>query len=361
MGVEFSGGIDSSAVAGALVRERSPVALFSGSFASPVLDGGRYDELAFRAWAHADRRFDCHEVPAELSLSEEAVRRSFQLHRAPLAGAMTLIRLMLYDAAVSAGVTSLFDGVDGDATVIPATDRLLQLARTLQLQELGLDLVATVRRHGRAGAAFAAHSMIQPLRYLLSTRRRTIPDYVRASPVKRSALEGSGLLAAIDAGSIGDVRTSHVSSIRDGLLAAGLESTASFGAALGLEVLHPFADKRLIEFAVSLPAKQLYRHADTRYIERVSLSGLAPASVMMRGSKGAMPPTYARKYMSLLRADELVAEGGGPIADLVDPDRLESAWQAWQKDSGITAAWALLPLVITARWLESYAGSQAGH
>jgi asparagine synthase (glutamine-hydrolysing) len=276
---------------------------------------------------------------------------------------MTLVRLMLYDAAASEGVETMFDGVDGDATVIPATDRLLQLARSLRLGELGSDVVGAVWRHGRAGASFTLHSLIAPLRERVSMMRGRLPSYIADSPVRTDVLRRTGVLDAIEsaAGPIGDVRSGHISSIRDGLLAAGLESTAALGASVGLEVRHPFADRRLIELAVAMPAKQLYRKGETRYIERIALTGFAPRDVMFRGSKGGLPPAYARKYLRLLNIDEIVRDGGGVVGDLVDPNKLARIWESWRTDSGIAQGWALLPLAVTARWIAGMDERQAGH
>ena len=54
-----------------------------------------------------------------------------------------------------------------------------------------------------------------------------------------------------------------------------------------MEARHPFLDRRLVEFMLSIPQDQLYRDGQTKYILRNAMKGILPESVRMRRDKAA--------------------------------------------------------------------------
>jgi asparagine synthase (glutamine-hydrolysing) len=71
-----------------------------------------------------------------------------------------------------------------------------------------------------------------------------------------------------------------------------------YSAGYGLEYRHPFLDRRVIEFAVSLPQEQLRRGPETKYILRRSMRNLLPERIRTRISKAF----YCHPFERAIRA-----------------------------------------------------------
>ncbi len=76
-----------------------------------------------------------------------------------------------------------------------------------------------------------------------------------------------------------------------------LEQVDLQAAACSIEVRHPFMDKRLIEFCMSLPSTQRLQSGWSRLIMRRALEGLLPKSVQWRGGKTNMTPSFQQGLM----------------------------------------------------------------
>lgn len=70
-----------------------------------------------------------------------------------------------------------------------------------------------------------------------------------------------------------------------------VERTASW---YGLEERHPFADRRLIEYAFVLPQSQRFDSPFTKVVLRNALSGLLPESIRLRRSKADFSHVFAK-------------------------------------------------------------------
>lgn len=92
-----------------------------------------------------------------------------------------------------------------------------------------------------------------------------------------------------------------------------------------LEVRTPFLDKRVVEFAFSLPAEAKLQKGSGKHILRETFGHLLPTTVMTRNKKGFEVP-----LLELLR---------GPLTPLVDAtfkkDLVESAGLDWKATSGV--------------------------
>jgi asparagine synthetase B (glutamine-hydrolysing) len=77
-------------------------------------------------------------------------------------------------------------------------------------------------------------------------------------------------------------------------LTTALEITSHYAAAHGIEVRHPFLDRRLIELCLALPSRLSLRDGWTRYILRAALADVLPSEVANRAGKAWMTDTFAR-------------------------------------------------------------------
>ncbi len=80
-----------------------------------------------------------------------------------------------------------------------------------------------------------------------------------------------------------------------------LELNDYYAAAHSLEVRHPFMDKRLVAFCLSLPPAQRLGQGWTRLILRRALRGLVPESTRWRAGKAYYTPNFARGLFDLDR------------------------------------------------------------
>ena len=69
------------------------------------------------------------------------------------------------------------------------------------------------------------------------------------------------------------------------LSAVGLVSRASFRTRGGIELSHPYLDRRLVEFLQAIPHEQRIRPGETRSLMRRALRGLVPEKVLNRKTK----------------------------------------------------------------------------
>ncbi len=82
-------------------------------------------------------------------------------------------------------------------------------------------------------------------------------------------------------------------------LARLLELFDHYAAAHGVELRHPFLDKRLVEFCLALPSDQSFQGGWTRMILRRALRGLLPEAVRWRNGKAHYTPNFARGLFDL--------------------------------------------------------------
>jgi asparagine synthetase B (glutamine-hydrolysing) len=71
------------------------------------------------------------------------------------------------------------------------------------------------------------------------------------------------------------------------LTAEDCVTEAFYAGRYGLELRHPYRDRRLVEYVLSLPAYQLYRHGKYKHVLRTAMQGILPESVRAR----AIPTT----------------------------------------------------------------------
>jgi asparagine synthase (glutamine-hydrolysing) len=119
------------------------------------------------------------------------------------------------------------------------------------------------------------------------------------------------------------------------------------------EVRLPFLDRRIAEYALSLPAEFLYRDGVTKAILRESVTGIVPAEVLVRRDKVGYEPPQGRwfsepRFMSLISEtllDRRARARGWYATDTIEAD-LEAG--RWRDPAGI---WRALNLEL---WLQAF-------
>jgi asparagine synthase (glutamine-hydrolysing) len=81
------------------------------------------------------------------------------------------------------------------------------------------------------------------------------------------------------------VRRMQVSLLEFGHLQYRMESWAAHGAALGLTYTFPLLDRRIMEFALSLPGRMFFRDGWKRWLYRTAMEGILPDVVRWNPKK----------------------------------------------------------------------------
>jgi len=121
------------------------------------------------------------------------------------------------------------------------------------------------------------------------------------------------------------------------------------------EVRLPFLDRRVAEFALSLPAGLLYRDGETKAVLRAALRDVVPARVLARREKVGFEPPQARWLQDpamIARATDVLLDDGARTAGLVDRAALAADARAgrWRDHAGL---WRVLNLELWLRGLEA--------
>jgi len=124
----------------------------------------------------------------------------------------------------------------------------------------------------------------------------------------------------------------------------------------GLEARHPFLDRRLAEFLLSVPSAQLFWAGRYKWLLRRAMNGILPDVVRLRRDK-----TYFGSYMDLgLREKEVIQIGAlleAPMIgelDIVNGHRLLVAYKEYctgKKDITVDYLWYSITLEL---WLRQY-------
>jgi len=84
----------------------------------------------------------------------------------------------------------------------------------------------------------------------------------------------------------------HWRGLNSGVLTMGLEVSDHYAAAFSLELRHPFMDKRLIEFCLSLPSEQKLNQGWSRLVMRRAMKNILPEQVQWRRGKSDMSSSF---------------------------------------------------------------------
>lgn len=128
----------------------------------------------------------------------------------------------------------------------------------------------------------------------------------------------------------------------------------------GLEMRCPFLDRALIEFAAWVPLELRLRDGHMKWILRQAVAPLLPPAVVWRGDKLHLGSHFDRAMLQPV-LEGLIRDfrGSGPaIASWVDREAVLRAAERWQAGD-ISAVWELKTLLLLEHWLQHNAGKVA--
>lgn len=210
-------------------------------------------------------------------------------------------------AARQAGVRVLLDGNFGDAVVTHGNMRLAEMAHHGQWRALARELAGLTtgwRRRTRSAFYIAWLAAFKPLlpvfgrqawRELRRWRDPRRPAWAFQSIIAPAFAQSMTGQAALQASLLRraqryrTTRAENQSSVSR--LQAQPELYNRLATCCGLELRHPFLDRRLVEFCLGLPAEQRLRDGWGRIIQRNAMAGILPEAIRWRRDKST--PIYS--------------------------------------------------------------------
>ncbi|GBE94178.1 lasso peptide isopeptide bond-forming cyclase [Nostoc cycadae] len=370
----LSGGLDSSSIAcvarDILQEKGAQLHTFSNIFEevpecderqyiNPVLDQGGF----IPHYVHADQSGPLSEWQDYYKYMEE-----------PFIGPSHFLVWGLNRAAQQAGIRISLDGFDGDTTVSHGITYFAELARQGKWQTFIQEAQAISQHFDTSLAAIFYGYAIPYLQELVKQRKmltfvRTalqisqhfrvsrrklfvtygikplVPQYIlkiwrSLRGHKQNQPQVTSLINPHFAKQVGinpltpshdqdqnpaiTVREEQCRTLNSALFTTVLELGDLCSAAFSLESRHPFMDKRLIEFCLSLPPEQKLNQGWSRLVMRRGLEGILPQEVQWRGGKTDMTPNFQRGLLHLdrLLVDQVMTNDGSNLQEFVDLNTL---------------------------------------
>ncbi|MBW4630355.1 MAG: lasso peptide isopeptide bond-forming cyclase [Iphinoe sp. HA4291-MV1] len=382
IGSHLSGGLDSSSVtcmARQLITEEGansrPLYTFSNIFDTI----SECDERPFIEAVLAQGGMVPHYVHADQQGPLSNLEQIFQYHDDVVPAPTHFLLWGLNHAAYQEGVRVVLDGFDGDNTISHGDGYLTELVRkgmwaefakeVGDLYKLGLSPFHYLREHGllyleelargwkwvdfvretnqllqhfniSRRQLFLQHGL-KPLfpQSLLSAwrvlrRRKQLPKS-RQSIIKRSFAKQIALNKRIQAFTdfpsrqLLTERERHWRGLTSGVLTLGLEVSDHYATAFSLELRHPFMDKRLIEFCLSLPPEQKLNQGWSRLVMRRAMTKILPEQVQWRRGKSDMSLSFVHGLLVHNRelVDEVMQNHLTDIAEYVNTNNLRKIYE----------------------------------
>lgn len=384
----FSGGLDSTAVM-CLARDLIQQGAYGGALhtVSAVFEQTpACDERPFIQAALDQGGVVPHFVAVEASSPLAQIDTMMAATGEPFTAPTLYILWALYAEVRRQGIDVLLDGVDGDTAVHHGDAYLAELARRgewaaffqlaqaigrrtgharvdLLMRRYGEPYLNGLARRGRWLKLYRELGQLAP--YATVSRQRLFWHQVQqrmarawpwlgASPGtsvatqdgfgatglagarlrQATALDGYVAAAQEESGKpIETARQEHYQLLNAPLLPHLFELSTVAARNFGLDVRHPFADRRLIEFCYRLPPQQKMVDGWTRYIVRRSLDGILPPAIQWRGGKTENSAAVTKAFLSQDAAclDKILGQQSDRLADYVDMDGLRRAVDRYRR------------------------------
>ena len=383
IGSHLSGGLDSSSVscvARKILTETTGETLHTFSNVFDTVK--ECDERPYINEVLKQGGYTPHYIHADTFGPLSDVDQIWDYEDEPLLGPSHHYPWRLNQAAHQANVRVVFDGFDGDTVVCHGVTRLHELAAqqkwsefadavdiasknySLSVSDLwayyGLPALQQLAKRGRwfafAKAANYIHNRfryprrrlymqqgIKPtFKHLLHKFHRTpkhqpdnsitIDSLVNAHFAKQVSLEERVSKFTSNSASPTSVRQKHWQSITGGVLALNLEAVDRCAAAFGLEIRHPFLDRRLVEFCLAVPSEQKFRKGFGRVIMRQGLHNILPEMIQWRGDKANMGANFINGLLNINRPlfEQALETHKHSILSYINLDSWQTSWQRLQ-------------------------------
>ncbi|MEL7446826.1 MAG: asparagine synthase-related protein [Pseudomonadota bacterium] len=308
LGVHVSGGLDSSAIAALACKHRRESGLpdpvgFSWQMWSA--DSPSSDEAgwiaAMQAQLGIDVVFDRPTKQQALDLFKLDLACDYNVGNA-------FNESIVQEAAAKRDVTRILSGWGGDEFLTFNGRGLpLEYARTGQWRKLAGLTNSDGLRGVAKGLLLARYEKNR-------ARKATVSEAKLAKTFLSEDILHRVEPPTIAPLSLSSARGTQLELLQAGHITARLEDWAEMGARTGIRYAFPMLDKRVMEFALSVPVHLFQRGNERRWLFREMMRGVLPESVRMNHSKQE-PARVSDIKAATFDAMKEIGEGLGPPAD----------------------------------------------
>jgi asparagine synthase (glutamine-hydrolysing) len=334
VGTSLSGGVDSSAIvalSGELAGEHRRHA-FTARFPGYERDEWEY---AQQVAGSADVLIH-HGVEPDADALLDDLRALVLAQEEPFGSTSLYAQYRVMKAAGEAGVTVLLDGQGGDELFAGYPS-----SAGYAIRESGSRLAALRSGDARSALASSLGRDFLPSPIARAYKRRAASPYSVAELSRQVATLGppfEPLLPSQRRLTRELLIETFQTSLPQLLRYADRNSMA-----WSREVRLPFLDRRIAEFALSLPASYLYERGVTKRIVRDAVRDIVPAAVLDRRDKVAFEPpqaTWLARPKLIARIRELLLDRDAATADWLNRKTIERDARSgnWRDSSGIWRA-----------------------
>lgn len=346
VGIEFSGGLDSSSVVcvgrDLLQQEETQTPLHT--FSATYMDVPQCDESAYRRPVLSGGGLIPHDVHPDRLSTLTDVDEMLRCQEGPLPVPNMFMIRALFDAARETGVRVLLDGENGDDVVSHGIGCLTELLCDFKWLKFLRELNGLSRRVNAPRRRVLWHNEIRPAvdditpesvraAWRRLHRQRPSPEKWFLRPEFSDQIDWKTVHP--DAARLPRyhpatcARDWHCFGVSHALTQAILEAADKAAAAFAIELRHPFYDVRLIEFCLALPPEQKIGGSWPRSIVRRALASLLPPDVCWRMSKANIGPNFRHCLLTFdrERVERALTSNTSPTDHYLDRDRLRQAYK----------------------------------
>lgn len=364
VGSMLSGGLDSSSISCVASRfldanDKPKLETFSAVFPTIAEMDSRIDERKYID--SVTKHINCNPNFVEAdSFSPLIDMEKMQKHcDHPVGAPNVFMDWALFKSAQKKDVRVLLSGFDGDSTVSYGYEAFQTLARQGKWFQLYRNAVALNKnmpnRHHQfkklvwnRGFKEATPEFVRQLWRVMNGRPKTIekikklpsshnfnyrsinPEFAGKQNLKNRYFD---LIEKNHPENVGYVQ-SHWNALCNGLFAFALETFEKSAAAFNVEPRFPFFDRRLIEFCISLPAKQKIYNGWTRSIFRRAMKDILPADVQWRTDKANIGLSFKVNLLKYGSEDveKTIYDFPEVLEKYIDIKKLSTAYHKYKSD-----------------------------
>jgi asparagine synthase (glutamine-hydrolysing) len=244
------------------------------------------------------------------------------------------------------GIRVYFDGIGGDELLAPDLACITDDVRKFRLARAYKQLRVASTVYGSSMARFGLMYCVAPF-VPKPMKRLTTPLVRRANGAIGSVLCESYERDVCDTDSVGtpefaEARCRYTyESFYTGSSPMAVDLQELLACRFPLECRRPFADKRLLEFTLSIPAEEVWRTGEPiKTILRDAMKNVLPEKVRRRTTEAEFSPLINRELRVRQRdeADRLIRDSYLVKLGIVERDRLRDAWKRYYEQSNVSAA-----------------------
>lgn len=225
--------------------------------------------------------------------------------------------------AIDCGVQTILSGWGGDEVVaFNGRGYFADMARRGRLATVQRELAMRSRIHGGTLRGAWKARVVMPLlpdaAYRSNPGESPLPAELRPEFV--GLLDGVEPLEHTYPRERPGIRRMQTSLLRFGHLQYRMETWAAHGAAIGLNYTYPLLDRRIMEFALSLPGRMFFRDGWKRWYYRTAMAGILPDGVRWNPDKydsaAARQLRERRREPAEVYSELLLSRRGNPLVDV---------------------------------------------